>query len=422
MPATVIVGAQWGDEGKGKITDMLAATADVVARFQGGDNAGHTVVHGSQTFKLHHIPSGILYPRVTCILGNGMVINPKRLLEELDGLASRGVDTSNLLISGGAHLIMPYHIALDGAAESQEGTAIGTTKRGVGPAYTDKAARVGIRVQDMLDEASFAEKVRCGVRAKNAVLEGLYDLPPFDPDAVAEEYLGYARRLVPYVADTSLFLDQAFRAGKKVRCEGAQGTLLDVDHGTYPFITGSSLTAGSATAGLGFGPHHIERVFGVAKAYQTRVGRGPFPTELTGEIGDALREAGHEYGTTTGRPRRCGWLDAVTLRYAARLNGLTSLAVTKLDVLTGLDPLRIGVAYRLRGQRLEHIPLRADDLAACQPVYEDVPGWQEDISAARTMDELPPAARAYLRRMEELSGVPVSIVSVGPEREQTIRV
>ncbi|RLC78743.1 MAG: adenylosuccinate synthase, partial [Chloroflexi bacterium] len=381
MPATVVVGAQWGDEGKGKITDLLAQDADIVARYNGGNNAGHTVVIGSQTFRLHHIPSGILYPHVTCLLGNGMVINPAHLCEELDGLAARGVDISpsRLKISGHAHLILPYHIALDGADEHRRGKkAIGTTRRGIGPTYADKAARTGLRVVDMLDEDAFAEKVREAVKAKNHILEKVYGLDPLDPDQLAQEYRNYARRLAPYVADVSLLVDEALREGKTVLCEGAQGTLLDLDHGTYPYVTSSTPTIGGALTGLGIGPRWIERVIGVSKAYTTRVGKGPFPTELTDEIGDRLVEAGQEYGTTTGRRRRTGWLDAVILRYAVRVNGLTELALTKLDVLTGIDPLKICMAYRCDGRLLQHSPLSPAQLARCEPVYEELPGWDED--------------------------------------------
>ena len=424
MPLMVVVGAQWGDEGKGKITDMLAREADFVARYQGGDNAGHTVVVGGETFKLHHIPSGILYQSVTCVLGNGMVINPGHLLEELEALAARGVDVSppRLKISGRAHLIMPYHIALDGAGEKVRGQkALGTTKRGIGPTYSDKAARRGLRLQDMLEE-DFPQKVRQAVKAKNLLLERLYSQPPLEAEALAEEYAAYAQRLRPYIVDTSLLLDEACRAGKKILCEGAQGTLLDLDHGTYPYVTSSSPVAGGALTGLGLGPKWVERVIGVVKAYQTRVGSGPFPTELHDEIGDRLVEAGHEYGTTTGRRRRTGWLDMVALRYAVRVSGLSELAITKLDVLGGITPLKICLAYRCRGELLEHFPASPSLLAECEPVYEELPGWEEDISEARNWEDLPPAAQNYLRRIEELSGLCAAFISVGPEREQIIRV
>ncbi len=422
MSAIVIVGAQWGDEGKGKITDLLAGEVDIVARYGGGDNAGHTVVIEGATFRHHLIPSGIHHSQVTCLLGNGMVINPQGLLEEMKELAARGVDVSpgRLKISGSAHLIMPYHIALDGAAEEARGKeVIGTTMRGIGPAYADKAARTGLRVADML-EHEFKEKVQRAVRAKNKMLEKIHGLPPLNPQQVAEEYVGYAQQLTPYVFDTSLFLEGALRIGKKVLCEGAQGTLLDLDHGTYPYVTSSSSAAGGALPGLGFGPRWIERVIGVAKAYTTRVGSGPLPTELTDEMGDHLVEAGREYGTTTGRRRRCGWLDIVILRYAARINGLTELAVTKLDVLSGLDPLWICVAYRYGDQRLEDFPLSANIQAQCEPIYEELPGWEADITRARSGADLPPAALGYLKRVEELVGLPITLISVGLEREQTI--
>jgi len=424
MPATIVVGAQWGDEGKGKITDLLAQDVDIVARYNGGNNAGHTVVIGEETFRLHHIPSGILYPRVICLLGNGMVINPAHLCEELDALAARGVDVSpsRLKISGHAHLVLPYHIALDGADERLRGKkAIGTTRRGIGPAYADKAARRGLRAVDMLDEGDFAARVREAVQAKNRLLEGVYGLEPLEPDEVAREYREYARRLAPYVTDVSLLVHQALREGKAVLCEGAQGTLLDIDHGTYPYVTSSSPVAGGALTGLGIGPRWVERIIGVAKAYTTRVGGGPFPTELTDEVGDRLVEVGHEYGTTTGRRRRTGWLDAVILRYAVRVNGLTELALTKLDVLTGINPLRICVAYRCDGRQLEHFPLSTEQLARCEPVYEELPGWDEDITSVRTFAELPLATQRYVERIEELTGVRVGIISVGPEREQVLK-
>ncbi len=423
MPATAVIGAQWGDEGKGKITDMLAAESDVVARYGGGDNAGHTVVVGDDTFKLHLVPSGILYPRVVCVLGGGMVVNPRRLLEEMDGLAARGVDISptRILLSVQAHLILPYHIALDGATEQSRGhSALGTTKRGIGPAYADKAARSGIRAGEMRDPAAFAERVRAAVVARNELLTRVYGQEPLSPEEIAREYQEYAVRLAPYLADTSSFLIEALHAGKRLLCEGAQGTLLDLDHGTYPYVTSSYPTVGGALIGLGLGPQHLTRILGVTKAYQTRVGAGPFPTELHDTTGDYLVEMGHEYGTTTGRRRRTGWLDAVALRYAVQVNGLSELALTKLDVLTGLDPLHIAVAYECDGETLARFPADAATLARCRPVYKKMPGWEQDISAARTFDELPQAARAYVTRIEELAGVPVTLISVGPEREQTI--
>jgi adenylosuccinate synthase len=429
MPITVILGAQWGDEGKGKVTDLLAAEADVVARFAGGDNAGHTVTVGTERFALHLIPSGILYPRVTCLLGGGMVVNPKKLLAEMDGLAARGVDVSpeRLKLSGRAHLIMPYHIALDGAAEAARGgAALGTTRRGIGPAYTDKAARSGIRAQEMLHPPkTFAGRIREQVEAKNAVLERLYGQQPLEVEAIVEEYLDYARRLGPYVTDVSQEVAGAIRSRKRILAEGAQGTLLDLDQGSYPYVTSSYPTIGGVMIGLGVGPQHIERVVGVVKAYQTRVGAGPMPTELTGELGERLRGTGaqpwDEFGTTTGRPRRCGWLDGVTLRYAVRVNGLTEMAVTKLDILSRFDTLQICVAYELDGQRVEAFPTDLTVLAHCQPLYETLPGWGVDIASARSFEDLPQEARSYIVYIEDLLSIPASCISVGPGRDQTIR-
>ncbi|MCS7287406.1 MAG: adenylosuccinate synthase [Anaerolineae bacterium] len=422
MPATLIVGAQWGDEGKGKITDLLAQKADFVARYNGGDNAGHTVVFKGQTFRLHHIPSGILYPGVICILGNGMVINPERLCQELDELASRGVDVSpsRLKISGRAHLVLPFHIALDKAEEVTRGKgAIGTTFRGIGPAYSEKFARRGIRIADMLEE-DFAEKVERAAERANRLLKDLYDSEPLDPHSIAQKQLEYARRLTPYIEDVSWVINEALKEGKKVLCEGAQGTFLDIDHGTYPFVTSSHPVAGGAMVGLGFGPKWVEKVIGVTKAYTTRVGGGPFPTELTDEIGEHLAEIGREYGTTTGRRRRTGWLDMVALRYAIMVNGITELAVTKLDVLTGIDPIRVCVAYRFQGIETQRFPLSTAGLFHCEPVYAEMPGWKEDISEAKSFEELPAQARDYILFVEKLAQVPVRIISVGPEREQVI--
>lgn len=429
MPITVILGAQWGDEGKGKITDMLAAEADVVARFGGGDNAGHTVTVGTERFALHLIPSGILYPRVMCLLGGGMVVNPKRLLAEMDGLAARGVDVSpaRLKLSGRAHLIMPYHIALDGAAEGARGSdAIGTTKRGIGPAYTDKAARSGIRAQEMLhDPETFAGRIRAQAKAKNIVLERVYNQPPLDIEAIVEEYQAYATRLAPHISSVSDEIADAIRSRQRILAEGAQGTLLDLDHGSYPFVTSSHPTIGGVMTGLGVGPQHIERVVGVVKAYQTRVGSGPMPTELSGELAETLRGSGSqpwdEYGTTTGRPRRCGWLDIVTLRYAARVNSLTETSITKLDILSRMEAIQICVAYELDGRTVETFPTDVMTLARCRPVYETLPGWQTDITTARTVADLPRQARDYVTRIEELVGIPASCISVGPGRDQIIR-
>jgi adenylosuccinate synthase len=428
MPITVILGAQWGDEGKGKITDLLAAEADIVARFGGGDNAGHTVTVGTERFALHLIPSGVLYPRVICLLGGGMVVNPERLLAEMDGLEARGVDVSpaRLKLSGRAHLIMPYHIALDGAVEAARGgSALGTTKRGIGPAYTDKAARTGIRVEEMLHPtAVFALRIREQAEAKNVLLEKLYGQPPLEVEGIVEEGLAHARRLAPYIASVSEVIESGIRSRKRILAEGAQGTLLDLDHGSYPYVTSSNPTIGGVMLGLGVGPHHIARVVGVVKAYQTRVGAGPMPTELAGELGDRLRGTGaqpwDEFGTTTGRPRRCGWLDAVTLRYAVRVNGLTEMAITKLDVLSRFDTLQVCVAYELDGQRIENFPTDLTVLARCQPVYETLAGWGADITGARSFQDLPQQARQYIVRLEELLGIPANYISVGPGREETI--
>jgi len=427
MSATVIVGTQWGDEGKGKITDLLAAEVHIVARYNGGDNAGHTLTVGEERFALHLVPSGILYPHTTCIIGNGVVVNPRTLSREIDELARRGVDVSpeRLKLSARAHLIMPYDVALDGAAEKSLGEGkIGTTRRGIGPTYGDKVARAGLRSWDMLDEAAFVEKVYTAVEVKNSLLERIYHQPPLNPHEVAEEYADYAAQLAPYVADTSSILHEALRSGERVLCEGAQGTLLDLDHGSYPFVTSSSPIAGGALTGLGFGPTHIKRIVGVVKVFQTRVGAGPMPTELLDKMGDRLRGTGEqpwdEYGTTTGRPRRCGWLDGVALRYAAQINGLTELAITKLDILTGLETLKICVAYDYRGRRLESFPAGAEVLAECAPIYEEWPGWSEDIRDARALSDLPQAAMDYVRRIEEQAGAPAAFVSVGPGREETI--
>jgi adenylosuccinate synthase len=427
MPVIVVVGTQWGDEGKGKVIDWLADEADIVARYAGGDNAGHTVTVAGERFALHLVPSGILYPEKLCLMGGGMVVNPANLLAELDGLAARGINVSpdRLKLSVNAHLIMPYHIALDGAQESSRGRdAIGTTKRGIGPAYSDKTARVGLRAGAMRDPEGFSEKVYQAVEDKNVILTQIFKDTALDPKAVAAEFHDYARRLAPYLADVSLIVHEALNSGKSVLCEGAQGTLLDLDHGTYPFVTSSSPTVGGALTGLGFGPRHVERVVGLVKAYTTRVGAGPFVTELLGETGAQLRGTGadpwDEFGTTTGRPRRCGWLDAVLLRYAARVNGLTHMALTKLDILSGFETIKIAVAYDYQGDRLEHLPLNGEVLAACQPIYEELPGWSEDIRSARALEDLPTAARRYVERIEELVGVPILLVGVGPGREETI--
>jgi adenylosuccinate synthase len=422
MPCTVVVGAQWGDEGKGKVVDVLAERADVVARYQGGNNAGHTLVLGDETYKLRLVPSGILYPETTCVLGSGCVIDPEVLIEELDGLESRGVDTTGLRISGNAHLIMPWHRIIDSDSELMLGRLqIGTTRRGIGPAYADKASRVGIRVQDLLDEKILRAKIQTALSVKNVLLRKIYHQRPLDKDVLTEATLRYAARVRPYVADTSLLVNYALDEGKVLLCEGAQGTLLDLDHGTYPFVTSSNPIAGGACAGLGLGPTRIDSVLGVTKAYLTRVGAGPFPSEADEERATAIREHGGEYGTVTGRDRRCGWLDLVGLRFAARLNGLTQLAVTKLDVLSIFDRIPVCVGYRLPdGSVTQDFPGHQSDFHHAAPVYEELDGWSVDISGARTVSDLPAAARTYLEFVEERVGVPVAIVGTGQRRDQIV--
>ncbi len=421
MPATVIVGTQWGDEGKGKVTDVLAENADVVVRFQGGNNAGHTIVIGEERFALTLIPSGVLNPGVMPVIAGGCVVDPKVLLEEIATLESRGVDTSLLRLSANAHLIMPYHRVLDAQQERFLGEAqIGTTKRGIGPAYTDKYARNGIRVQDLFDAKILADKLAVTLREKNKLLQALYDQPGMDEKEILDEYLGYAELLAPHVADTSLLISEALGQGKQVLFEGAQATLLDVDHGTYPFVTSSNPTAGAAAVGAGVGPTSITRVVGVAKAYISRVGSGPFPTELDDEVGARMVEVGGEFGTVTGRRRRCGWLDTVALRYATRINGLTDIALTKLDVLSEFDRLKVCVAYETDQGRFDEFPRQQRVLYESRPVYEELPGWATDISAARTLDDLPQEAIDYIAYVEKSAGVPVTMVSVGPQRDATL--
>ena len=422
MPATVIVGAQWGDEGKGKVTDILAREMDMIVRYQGGNNAGHTVVAGDVKLALHLVPSGILRPNVTPVIGDGVVVDPAVLLEEMDALTAQDISCERMLVSGNAHLIMPYHLELDKVTERFLGRAkLGTTRRGIGPAYADKAARIGLRVQDLLDMKIFAAKLEVALKEKNAILSKVYNRLPLDPKRIIAEYETYARRLSPFISDTSLQVWRALRDGKRVLFEGAQGTLLDVDHGTYPFVTSSNPIAGGASTGGGVGPREISRVIGIAKAYVTRVGSGPFPSEDLGADGERIGERGQEFGTTTGRKRRCGWLDAVLLRYAARLNSLSDLFITKLDVLSGFETIKLCVAYRYQGETYEEFPPHQTIFHKCEPVYEELPGWQGDISGARSFDELPAEARDYVRRVEEVSGVPVTLVSVGPARDQTVR-
>jgi len=425
MPAIIVVGTQWGDEGKGRVVDWLARDAQVVARFNGGDNAGHTVIAQDQTLKLHLVPSGILYQAAICVIGAGVVVNPERLVAELDQLASLGVNVepSRLKLSAAAHIVLPGHRALDGAKEaSRGGSAIGTTKRGIGPTYADKAARINLRAGEMTNPARFAQRVVERVEAHNKLLQDVYGVEPVAGEGIADEYRTYAERLAPYVADASVIVGEALEKGDFVLCEGAQGMLLDIDHGTYPYVTSSATIAGGALTGLGFGPGQVSRVIGIVKAYTTRVGAGPFPTELLDEVGEQIRTVGAEFGTTTGRARRCGWLDAVILRYAVRINGLSELALTKLDVLSGIEQLKVAVAYERDSVCISHFPAEfgVEELAEWHPVYEELPGWAEDITSCRRRDELPVAAREYIARIEEWTGVPVTFVGVGPEREQAI--
>jgi adenylosuccinate synthase len=422
MPATVIVGAQWGDEGKGKIVDLLARDSDVVCRYQGGPNAGHTIVCDGETFKLHHVPSGILYPGKLCVVGAGCVVDPGLLVRELDELEDRGFSTEGVRISANAHLIMPWHVAIDSASERRLGRLqIGTTRRGIGPAYADKAARIGIRVQDILDPKILRQKFETVLAEKNVLLERIHGVEPLRVDELSRAMEAHAARLRPYVDDTSLLVDRALREGRRVLLEGAQGTLLDLDHGTYPFVTSSNPVAGAAATGVGIGPTRIDRVVGVAKAYVTRVGEGPFPTEIEGPDQDRVRELGAEFGTTTGRERRCGWLDLVALRFAVRVNGMTSLAVTKLDVLSAFSEIPVCVRYRLpNGTETDEFPAHQSDFHHAAPVYEALPGWEEPLDAVAEMGDLPAAASGYVRFVERELGVEVSLVSIGAERERVV--
>ena len=423
MPAIVLLGAQWGDEGKGKATDLLGGRVDYVVRYQGGNNAGHTVVIGDAKYALHLLPSGILSPGVIPVIGNGVVVDPAVLLQEMAGLEERGVDTSRLLVSASAHLITPYHVTLDKVAERFLGKAkIGTTGRGIGPTYMDKVGRLGIRVQDLFDPSILRQKVEGALANKNQVLVKVFNRRELEVDAITEELLQYAEPLRPHVADTALVLNDALDAGKTVLLEGGQGTLLDVDHGTYPFVTSSNPTAGGACTGSGIGPTRVTRVIGILKAYTTRVGSGPFPTELHDEWGERLRSVGGEVGVTTGRPRRCGWFDAPIARYARRVNGLTDIFLTKLDVLTGIERIPVCVAYEIEGQRVTELPMSQTDFHHAKPVYEELPGWSEDISGARSIEDLPANAQAYVRCLEELSGAPISAIGVGQDRDATIAV
>ncbi|MCC5638778.1 adenylosuccinate synthase [Nostoc sp. CHAB 5844] len=421
MANVIVIGAQWGDEGKGKITDLLSRSADVVVRYQGGVNAGHTIVVQEQTFKLHLIPSGILYPDTECIIGCGTVIDPQVLIAELDQLAKLNISTDKLLISETAHVTMPYHRLIDKASEERRGShKIGTTGRGIGPTYADKSERTGIRVLDLMDSEGLRDQLEWTINYKNVLLEKLYNLPPLDPKQVIDEYLGYADRLRPYVIDTSLKIYDAIQRRRNILFEGAQGTLLDLDHGTYPYVTSSNPVAGGACVGTGLGPTMIDRVIGVSKAYTTRVGEGPFPTELHGELGEHLCDRGAEFGTTTGRKRRCGWFDAVIGRYAVRINGMDCMAITKLDVLDELEEIQVCVAYEIDGERCEHFPTSARQFARCRPIYKTLPGWQKSTSDCRTLEDLPQQALDYLKFLAELMEVPIAIVSLGASRDQTI--
>lgn len=421
MSAIIVVGTQWGDEGKGKIVDYLAEKADVVVRYQGGNNAGHTVVVDGKEFKLHLLPSGILYKGKTCVVGNGVVIDPAVMLKELKGMQDQGIDTSGLRVSDRAHVIMPYHRRLDEVEEDYRGDfKIGTTKRGIGPCYMDKNARSGIRMVDLMDEEEFSAKLERNLEAKNHLLQAVYGAEGFDFETLKKEYLGYADMLRPYVTDTVTVLHEALQQGQKVLFEGAQATLLDLDHGTYPYVTSSHPIAGGVCIGAGIGPTKINKVIGVVKAYTSRVGEGPFPTELNDEIGHYIREQGREYGTTTGRPRRCGWLDAAIVRYAAIVSGLDYLAITRLDILDGLKTIKMCVGYRYKGEILKQFPASLKMLEQVEPVYEELPGWEESITAVRSYDKLPVNARRYVERLSEVAGVALGIVSVGPQRDQTM--
>ncbi|MFD2215345.1 adenylosuccinate synthase [Metabacillus endolithicus] len=420
MSSVVVVGTQWGDEGKGKITDFLSENAEVIARYQGGNNAGHTIKFGGETYKLHLIPSGIFYKDKICVIGNGMVVDPKALVQELAYLHERGITTDNLRISNRAHVILPYHLKLDEVEEERKGAnKIGTTKKGIGPAYMDKAARVGIRISDLLERDTFEEKLSRALQEKNRLLEKFYEVEGFTVEEILDEYYEYGQQIKQYVVDTSVVLNDALDEGRRVLFEGAQGVMLDIDQGTYPFVTSSNPVAGGVTIGSGVGPTKINHVVGVSKAYTTRVGDGPFPTELHDEIGNQIREVGREYGTTTGRPRRVGWFDSVVVRHSRRVSGLTDLSLNSIDVLTGIETLKICVAYTYKGETINEYPASLKVLAECEPVYEELPGWTEDITGVRNLTELPTNARHYIERISQLTGIPLSIFSVGPDRSQT---
>lgn len=420
MSTVVVVGTQWGDEGKGKITDFLAESADVVARYQGGNNAGHTILIDGKKYKLSLIPSGVFYSDKICVIGNGMVINPAALIEEINYIHDNGFTTDNLVISDRAHVIMPYHLVLDGLEEDRKGpNKIGTTRKGIGPCYMDKAARNGIRIADLMDAEEFELKLRHLMKEKNQIIQQVYGAEPLDVEEVLKQYLEYAEVIRKYVTDTSVVLNDAIDENRKVLFEGAQGVMLDIDQGTYPYVTSSNPSAGGVCIGSGVGPSRIDQVIGVAKSYTTRVGDGPFPTELNDEIGDFIREKGHEYGTVTGRPRRVGWFDSVVVRHARRVSGLTGLSLNSLDVLTGLDTVKICTGYKYRGEVITHYPASLKMLAECEAVYEEMPGWHEDISEAKTLEDLPETTRNYVKRVSELTGIPIAIFSVGRNRSQT---
>src|SRR5690625_2847027 len=420
MSSGVVVGTQWGDEGKGKRTDFLSQNAEVVARYQVGNKPGHTIVFNDVTYKLHLIPSGVFFPEKVCVLGNGMVINPKAFVEEVKYLHDKNVSTDNLKISNRAHVILPYHIKLDILQENEKGiNKIGTTKKGIGLAYMDKAARCGIRIADLLDKNVFKEKLQQNLQEKNRLFEKVYEVEPMLIEDIFEEYYEYGQQMAQYVCDTSVILNDALDNGKRVLFEGAQGVMLDIDQGTYPFVTSSNPVAGGVTIGSGVGPSKISNVVGVSKAYTTRVGDGPFATELKDEVGDRIREVGREYGTTTGRPRRVGWFDSVVVRHARRVSGITDLSLNSLDVLTGIETLKICVAYKYKDKVIEEFPANLNILAQCEPVYEELPGWTEDITGVRSLHELPENARHYLERVAQLTEIPLSIFSVGPDRTQT---
>ena len=422
MTSVVVVGTQWGDEGKGKITDFLSNNAEVIARYQGGDNAGHTIQFDGKTFKLHLIPSGIFDNSKISVIGNGVVVNPKSIVKELNYLADEGVDTSSLRISSRAHVILPYHILMDQLQEDSKGdNKIGTTIKGIGPAYMDKAARVGIRIADLLDKEIFKERLKVNLAEKNKLFERVYDNSPLSFEEIFEEYYAYGQEIAKYVTDTSVILNDAIDEGKRVLFEGAQGVMLDIDQGTYPFVTSSNPVAGGVTIGSGVGPSKIDTVVGVCKAYTSRVGDGPFPTELFDEVGEQIREVGREYGTTTGRPRRVGWFDSVVMRHSRRVSGITNLSLNSIDVLTGLETVKICTAYETSAvERIEYYPASLKVLADCTPVYEELPGWSEDITGAKSLEDLPQNARNYVRRISELVGVKIATLSVGPDREQTM--